>query len=56
MEKFGPHDVITGGEIHATLVVLALAAVAFIWMAYGTRNRAATPTADEGGTATPKSK
>lgn len=44
MDKFGPHDVITSGEIHGTLAVLALAGVAFIWMAYGTRRRVTTPT------------
>jgi hypothetical protein len=40
MEKgFGPHNVISSGEIGATLAVLALAAIAFVWMAYGTRRR-----------------
>jgi hypothetical protein len=44
MDKFGPHDVVSSGEIQGTLAVLALAAVAYIWMAYGTRQRATTPT------------
>lgn len=34
---FGPHDIISLGEIIATLGVLALALVAFAWMAH--RNR-----------------
>lgn len=33
----GPHDVISGGEVIAELVVIAIAFVAFTWMAY--RNR-----------------
>ncbi|HVU01133.1 MAG TPA: hypothetical protein VHE30_05250 [Polyangiaceae bacterium] len=34
---FGPHSVITSGEVTGTLVTLALAVVAFVWMAYKTR-------------------
>jgi hypothetical protein len=30
---FGPYNVITSGEIVGTLVVLAMAVVAFLWMA-----------------------
>jgi len=33
----GPHFVISEGEIAATLVVLGLAFVAFVWMAWNTR-------------------
>jgi hypothetical protein len=35
--RFGPHTVIGTGEITATLVMLAVALLAFAWMAYGTR-------------------
>lgn len=56
MEKFGPHDVITSGEIHATLAGLAFAAVAFIWMAYGTRRRVTTPTPTASTVATTRPK
>lgn len=34
---YGPHGIISGGEIAGTLVVIAVALVAFIWMAYRTR-------------------
>ena len=30
---FGPHNIISFGEILATLIVLALALIAFVWMA-----------------------
>lgn len=35
--SMGPHDVISSGEVIAELVVIAIAFVAFTWMAY--RNR-----------------
>jgi hypothetical protein len=35
--RFGPHTVIGSGEITATLIMLAVALLAFAWMAYGTR-------------------
>jgi cbb3-type cytochrome oxidase subunit 3 len=36
-QGYGPHGVISGGEIAVTLAVFALALVAFVWMAYRTR-------------------
>jgi len=57
MEKgFGPHNVISSGEINGLLAGLAFAAVAFIWMAYGTRRRVATPTPTASTVATTRPK
>ena len=39
MNGFGPHGVISAGEIIGTLVTLTLALCAFIWMGYRTRRR-----------------
>jgi hypothetical protein len=35
-QAFGPHDIISGGELLATVTVLLLAITALLWMAYKT--------------------
>ncbi len=34
---FGPYNIISAGEIVATVTVFTLAVAAFVWMAYKTR-------------------
>lgn len=36
-DGFGPYGIIGSGEVAATLTVIALAMIAFVWMAYRTR-------------------